>query len=65
MEQIKIDFERSTIYGTFRDALYLPADHAYTDVEIEAMQEERVQNWLAIIQIASEAPAELEPAANG
>lgn len=50
---IKIDFEFDTQYGVFRDALWLPADHTYTDAEIQAMKDQRLANWLAIV-----APAE-------
>ena len=43
---IKIDFEFTTPYGVFRDALYLPADHSYTQAQITEMQIERLNNWL-------------------
>jgi hypothetical protein len=46
---IKIDFEFTTQYGVFRDALYLPDDHTYTDAEINAMKQERLDNWIAVI----------------
>jgi hypothetical protein len=46
---IKIDFEAETQHGVFRDALHLPDDHSFTDVEIEAMKQERVTNWVAFI----------------
>lgn len=46
---IKIDFEFDTAYGKFRDALYLPDDHTYTDAEIQAMKEQRRDNWIAIV----------------
>lgn len=49
---IKIDFELGSEYGVFRDALYLPPDHAYTDVEIQAMKDQRLANWIAAIQSA-------------
>jgi hypothetical protein len=61
---IKIDFEFDTKYGLFRDALYLPEDHAFTDVEIEAMKQGRVDNWLSIISLASSQesiPEEIPP----
>jgi len=51
---IQIVFERDTVYGVYRDALYLPADHAFTDVEIEAMKQERVDNWIAVIETPPE-----------
>lgn len=46
---IKIDFEFDTPYGVFRDALHLPVDHTYTDAEIQAMKEQRRDNWIAIV----------------
>ena len=47
---IKIDFEFDTKHGIFRDALYLPDDHTYTDTEIEAMKEYRRDNWISVIE---------------
>ena len=46
---LKIDFQFQTPYGKFADALYLPEDHAYSDAEIEAMKEQRRDNWIAVI----------------
>lgn len=46
---IKIDFERGEPPLVFRDALWLQDDHGLTDIEIEAMKDERYANWLAII----------------
>lgn len=46
---IKIDFEFDTPHGVFRDALHLPDDHAFTDAEIQAMKEQRRDNWIAIV----------------
>ena len=46
---MKINFSFSSQYGTFSDALYLPDDHAFTDVEIEAMKQARFDNWVAVI----------------
>jgi MOSC domain-containing protein YiiM len=54
---IKIDFEFPTQYGTFRDALHLPDDHSFTDEQITAMKQERLDNWL----FAVENPLEPEP----
>jgi len=47
---IKIDFAFDTKYGRFADALHLPDDHGFTDDEIEAMKQQRLSNWLAIIE---------------
>lgn len=58
VHMIKIDFEFETEYGVFRDALHLPDDHAFTDDEIQAMKNERVDNWIAAITAPSvEVPA--------
>ena len=46
---IKIDFEFTTPHGMFRDALHLPDDHTFTDEEIQAMKQQRVDNWIAVI----------------
>lgn len=53
---VKIDFEFDTQYGKFSDALYLPNDHSLSDIDIESMKQQRLDNWLALI----ETPA-LEP----
>lgn len=59
---IKIDFEFDTQYGVFRDALHLPEDHTYTDAEIQAMKEQRRDNWIAIV---SAPPVEEPPVQEG
>ena len=46
---IKIDFEFDTPYGVFRDALHLPEDHGLSDAQIQAMKEQRRDNWIAIV----------------
>ena len=46
---MKIDFEFETQYGIFRDALYLPDDHTFTDEEIQAMKQQRLDNWIAVV----------------
>jgi hypothetical protein len=47
---IKIDFEfDAQPYGTFRDALHLPEDHGLSDTEIDALKQERFDNWMAIV----------------
>lgn len=52
---MQIIFEFDSQYGVFRDALYLPDDHTYTDEELAAMKQERFDNWLSvIIQSSSE-----------
>lgn len=46
---MKIDFEFDTPHGVFRDALHLPDDHTFTDAEIQAMKQQRVDNWIAVV----------------
>lgn len=48
---IKIDFEKTSEDGLmiYRDALYLPEDHTYTDEEIEAMKQNRFDRWYAAV----------------
>jgi hypothetical protein len=46
---VSIEFEFDTPHGTFRDALVLPDDHGLTDVELEAMKQQRLNNWIAVI----------------
>ena len=46
---MKIDFEFQTPHGMFRDALHLPNDHTFTDAEIEAMKQQRVDNWIVVV----------------
>jgi hypothetical protein len=57
---MKIDFEFETTHGLFRDALHLPDDHAFTDDEIQAMKQQRVDNWIAVVTApsAEEVPVE-------
>lgn len=47
---IKIDFEFETQYGWYRDALYLPDDHAYTTEQIDLMKLERLNSWIDNIE---------------
>lgn len=46
---MKIDFEFDTPHGVFRDALHLPDDHTFTEAEIQAMKEQRRDNWIAVV----------------
>lgn len=46
---IKIDFEFQTEFGTFRDALHLPDNEIFTEEQLAAMKQQRLDNWLAII----------------
>ena len=53
----KIDFSFETKYGVFSDALNLPDNQIYSDAEIEDMKQQRLTNWLAIIE-APETPVD-------
>ena len=57
---IKIDFQFETPHGMFRDALHLPVGHTFTDEEVQAMKQQRVDNWIALVTAppAEEAPVE-------
>ncbi len=46
---MKIDFEFDTPHGMFRDALHLPDDQTFTAEEIQAMKQQRVENWIAVV----------------
>jgi len=46
---LKIDFVKTDGTYTLQDALYLPDDHALTDVDIESMKQSRFDNWVAVI----------------
>jgi hypothetical protein len=47
---MKIDFEFETPYGKFADALWFPDDQPIpSDSEIEAMKQQRLTNWLALV----------------
>jgi hypothetical protein len=47
---MKIDFEVETKYGVYRDALYLEDTHSFTEQEVDAMKQQRVDNWLYIVE---------------
>lgn len=57
---IRIIFEKQTDFGMFRDALYLPVDHGYSEEEIEAMKQARVDNWIAIVSNPPQEPEVLD-----
>jgi hypothetical protein len=59
---IKIDFEFDSPHGVFRDALHLPEDHTFTDAEIEAMKQQRYDNWWAIVNAPPSETVEETPA---
>ena len=46
---MKIDFFFETQYGKFADAIILPDDHTFSEAEIEAMKQQRLDNWIAVV----------------
>ena len=46
---VKITFSFPSQYGTFSDALWLEDDHGLTEEQITAMQQQRFDNWIAIV----------------
>jgi hypothetical protein len=53
---MKIDFEFDTPHGVFRDALHFYGDVIPSDAEIEAMKQERLNNWLAVVNPPPQEP---------
>jgi hypothetical protein len=59
---MKIDFSFNTKYGTFNDAIHLPDNHDLTEEQIESMKQERLNNWITIIEtLSEEAQSETPP----
>jgi hypothetical protein len=58
---IKIDFSFDTPHGKFADALHLPDDHGFSEAEIEAMKEQRRDNWIAVVTAPPAPEPEPEP----
>ena len=47
---MKIDFSFDTQYGKFGDALWFPDDAVLpSDAELEAMKQQRLDNWLTTL----------------
>ena len=51
---MKIDFEFETSFGKFADALWFPDGTVPSDQEIEAMKQNRLNNWLALVSGTNE-----------
>ena len=51
---MQIIFKFDTPYGSFCDALNLPDDHGFTETELEAMKQERLNNWLTVVNPPAE-----------
>ena len=50
---IKIDFTKTDGVNIFNDAIWLEDDHALSVDDIDAMQQARFDDWLAIITAPS------------
>ena len=48
-----IDFQFITKYGLYSDVLDLPDDNTFTDAEIQDMQIQRLNSWIACIETAN------------
>lgn len=46
----KIDFEFESQFGVYRDALYLPDDHTFSNKDIDAMKTERLNKWIYVVE---------------
>lgn len=46
---MQIDFSFDTQYGKFADALHFEDDAIPSDAEIEAMKQQRLDNWIAVL----------------
>jgi len=46
---MKIDFEFQTQYGKFADALWFADDQVPDEATIEAMKQQRLNNWIAAV----------------
>lgn len=47
---MQIIFEFTTKHGVYRDALYLDDDHTLSEAEINALKQERLDNWLDVVE---------------
>jgi len=58
---IKIDFSKThETYGTYADAIHLDENHTFTHDEIEAMKQQRFDNWVAhIVEMSNRPPEEI------
>lgn len=51
---MQIRFSSETPYGIYSDALNLPDDHEFSESEIQAMQQQRIDAWVAMIDLANQ-----------
>lgn len=50
---MQIRFEFDTKYGIFKDALNLPDEHGFSNAELDAIKQARVDAWILHIDTAS------------
>lgn len=56
---MKIDFEFTTQYGKFADALWFPDDQPLpSEAELNAMKQQRLDNWIAAVTAPQDTPIE-------
>lgn len=56
---MKIDFEFTTQYGKFADALWFPDDQPLpSEEELNAMKQQRLDNWIAAVTTPQDPPVE-------
>ena len=58
MQQVSFSIDHPQ-YGTFGDTLWLEDDHTYTEADIEAMKQERFNNWVRFVEETSATPIEV------
>lgn len=46
---ITLYYERETKFGVFRDSLVLPEDHGMSEDQLEALRQNRVNEWIESI----------------
>lgn len=60
MNQVKVPFSVDTVEGMYNDVLYIDAVEwvTLTDEQLEAMKQQRADNWVAFVTIQSEVTTE-------
>jgi hypothetical protein len=49
-----INFSVNTQYGTFTDAIMIDDSVTLSDSEIEAIKQQRIDNWIAVVSVSEE-----------
>jgi hypothetical protein len=52
--RMKIEFEFTSEFGVFRDAIVLPDNHGMSEAQITDIKQQRFDAWLEAIQPAEE-----------